>query len=100
MNTEPEEPTAAELQMLQRMLTSSIEMFDRQTVHFRRQRLFLAWGALALAAASTASLFVSESVVQFTLGGMQAVLWTVIAVMNFGGPSISELLARLIKRKP
>jgi len=100
MNTELEQMSPAELSALHDVLLKAIEQMDRNVLHFRRLRLFLAWGGLALAAASTAALFVAENVVQFTLGGMQAALWIVIALMNFGGPSVTELLAKCIRKRP
>lgn len=77
-------PTPEELTALQDALLIEIDLLERSNRRMRHQRWFLAWGALMLTAANTAALFVSEGVVNITLGCMQIALWTVIAAMNFG----------------
>lgn len=99
MTEREETPSLEQLQIIHRNLLQGAFMVERQLQHLRRQRAVLAWGSLALAGASTAALFMSESVVQATLGGLQVALWISITVLNFGGPTITEFLAKLFARK-
>ncbi len=84
----------AEMKEMKQHLEAATAMINRELAHLRRNRLFIAWGALALAAASGAALGVAESVQTTVFSVMQLTLWSFIACLNFGGPKVSEWLAR------
>ncbi len=100
MSTEEqdERPTLVELMALRERLGNGVQQVEAEVVHMVRQRRLLAWGALFLAAASAASLFMAEGLVQIVFQGMQLALWAFAAVLNFSGPPLSEWLAMRGKR--
>ena len=106
MTEEIPELTPAHVQAMTDQLSTAVAtvnhwaaQLQREARHMERQRLTIAWAALALTAAATASLFVARVVTDSVLSGMQLILWSTIAALNFGGPNLSEWLVKR-KRKP
>lgn len=85
MTTETE-PTAEQLQQAVTAYRNATEYAWREVQHMQRVRVFMAWAALALTAATTASLFMAVTAQQVVFDGLQLLLWCGIAVMNFRGP--------------
>ena len=93
------DPTQAEMMnTVLRQLDQAVEHVKREAAHMERHRHFLAWGALVLTAASAAALFAADNTSAVVFSAIQLALWSFIAFLNFGGPSISEWIMN--RRKP
>jgi hypothetical protein len=91
---EPDPKLVADLNDMVQHLEDATKLIVREHEHMLRHRRFVAWGALALAAVSCAALLAAETVQAAVFGVAQLALWGFVAGLNFGGPKVSEWLAR------